>query len=191
MPATPPRRTVPAERAQTQDTLESASEMRLYPSEPALSQSWETNAPQSQHSATATRAPLPPQVAAQLIEVVRQMPNRPVDIALSPEELGRVRLSITTHETGVMVNVLAERPETLDLLRRHIDQLGQEFRDLGFADIAFSFAAGDQAAGGSDPRDKPPGQHESPASPLLTEPDTASALPPLAAGALTGLDLRL
>lgn len=190
-PAAPLRGTVPAAGAQTPDILESASEMRLYPSEPALSQNWESISPQFHHSATATRPPLPPQVAAQLIEVVRQLPNRPVDIALSPEELGRVRLSITTQEAGITVNILAERPETLELLRRHIDQLGQEFRDLGFADVAFAFAAGDPAAGGSDPRDPPSGQHEIPVSLPLMEPDTASALPPLAAGALTGLDLRL
>ncbi|NUH66795.1 flagellar hook-length control protein FliK [Sulfitobacter sp. S0837] len=191
VPAAPPGPTVPASLGQTRDTVESASELRLYPSDPVLAQTWDTNTSQSQQSATVTRAALPPQVAAQLAEVVRQMPNRPVDIALSPEELGQVRLSVTTNDAGVQINVLAERPETLDLLRRHIDQLGQDFRDLGFADITFSFAAGEQTAGGSDQGDPPSGQHQSPDPLTMTGSDSDAALASLAAGSLTGLDLRL
>ncbi len=46
-----------------------------------------------------------------------------------------------------------DRPETIDLMRRHIDQLAQDFRDLGFSDLSFSFGHDDSARyGGSDAR---------------------------------------
>jgi flagellar hook-length control protein FliK len=71
------------------------------------------------------------------------MPNRPVEIMLKPQELGAVRLTVQQADTGIMVNLTAERPETLDLMRRHIDQLGQDFQAIGYTNIAFSFAGSD------------------------------------------------
>ena len=48
---------------------------------------------------------------------------------------------------------ITDRPETIDLMRRHIDQLAQDFRDLGFSDLSFSFGHDDSARyGGSDAR---------------------------------------
>jgi flagellar hook-length control protein FliK len=76
----------------------------------------------------------------QITDVVQNLPQRPVEIQLSPEELGRLRLAITGGEQALMVHVTAERPETMDLLRRHLDALHQEIRDLGFENISFSFA---------------------------------------------------
>ncbi|MEZ5888268.1 MAG: flagellar hook-length control protein FliK, partial [Paracoccaceae bacterium] len=64
----------------------------------------------------------------------------PVEVTLSPEELGRVRMVLQGGETGLTLTLTAERPETLDLMRRHIDQLAQDFRDLGYRNLAFSFA---------------------------------------------------
>jgi len=88
------------------------------------------------------RADMPRHVAMQIAEFARNMPDRPVDVSLSPEELGRVRLSISTGEGGVTLQVLAERPETLDLMRRHADQLARELADLGFASIDLAFGQG-------------------------------------------------
>ena len=171
--------------------VEATPDLQLFPSEPQVAHNWETTASQTQPIAARARASLPPQVAGQIFDAVRQTPNRPVDIALSPEELGKVRLSVATNDTGIVVNVLAERPETLDLLRRNIDQLGEAFQELGFADIAFSFAGGEQASTGSEQRDGSTGQTA--AGPLveLSELGNSASLPPLAAGPLAGLDLRL
>ena len=98
------------------------------------------------------RADVPRHVAMQIGEAVRAMPDRPVDIALNPEELGRVRLSISISEGGVTLSVLAERPETLDMMRRHADQLARELADLGFASIDLSFGQGrgSETEGGDD-----------------------------------------
>lgn len=85
------------------------------------------------------------QVAHQIASAITQSGGRATEIALNPEELGRVRLSMTAQETTITLTVLAERPETTDLLRRNIDALAQEFRALGYDNINFSFG-GDGAA---------------------------------------------
>ncbi len=101
---------------------------------------------------TPFRADLAPHVARQLGEVMTQAAHKPVEIALSPEELGRVRMSVVTEDGKITVNILAERPDTLDLMRRHIDQLGQTFRSMGYNQISFSFGQGadngNQTSGG-------------------------------------------
>jgi hypothetical protein len=79
------------------------------------------------------------QVAHQIAVAITNQQGRMTEIALNPEELGRVRLSMTVVDSTINLSVLAERPETNDLLRRHIDALAQEFRALGYDNITFSF----------------------------------------------------
>ncbi|QUJ76283.1 flagellar hook-length control protein FliK [Sulfitobacter albidus] len=88
------------------------------------------------------RTDLPQHTLRQIAEAAPQASHRPVEIALAPEELGRLRMSVATDERGIVVHILAERPETLDLMRRHIDQLGQNFRQIGYDTISFSFGQG-------------------------------------------------
>ncbi len=142
-------------------------------------------------TATATpqhlnRAELPPHIARQLAEVVQQQPNRPVEITLKSQELGAVRLSVQQAESGIIVSLTAERPETLDLMRRHIDQLGQDFQAMGYTNIAFSFEGSDP--GSSDDTDQS-------ASANAPEQDTQSTVPAatihLASDTGSGVDLRL
>jgi len=99
-------------------------------------------------------------LARQLADALPAAAARPIDIALNPEELGRVRMALSTSEGGVTVHIVAERPETLDLLRRHITELAQEFHSIGYGDVKFSFSGGDSheregeqstANAGSDP----------------------------------------
>lgn len=91
------------------------------------------------------RADLAPHIARQIVEVISHAAHRPVEIALSPQELGRVRISLSTDDGAITVNILAERPDTLDLMRRHIDQLGQTFRAMGYESISFSFGQGEES----------------------------------------------
>ncbi len=62
-----------------------------------------------------------------------------VDVLLQPEELGHVKFQIQQHGETVRILLSAERPETLDLLRRHSDQLLQEFRQSGFSQASLNF----------------------------------------------------
>lgn len=79
-------------------------------------------------------------VAVQLAEALITTQGSKVDIVLNPEELGRVRMVLSPSESGISVSITAERPETLELMRRHIDQLTEEFRALGYVDIGFEFS---------------------------------------------------
>lgn len=104
----------------------------------------------------------PPQsVPTQVLQVsaaIQAQTERAYDIHLSPAELGKVRISLSPSDAGITVSILADRPETLDLLRRHADLLAQDFRDMGYESATFSFGAesqgensGDQGQSGSDP----------------------------------------
>lgn len=104
--------------------------------------------PSDQLSTTAlhqviNRAETPTMIARQMAEALQRLPDRPVEISLNPKELGRVRMNISAAEAGITVTVVAERPETLDLMRRNIDQLTREFQALGYDTINFSFAEGE------------------------------------------------
>lgn len=79
-------------------------------------------------------------VSAQIVEASKQLSDRPVEISLSPEELGKVKMTLQISDTGSMTVVVAvERPETLELMRRNVDGLIQEFRDLGYEGSRFEF----------------------------------------------------
>ena len=125
----------------------------LSPSDSFETTGWE--APRAQHahpaSSVSARAEIVPHIAKQLVEVMGQAAHRPTEIALSPEELGRVRMSMVAEDGKITVSILTERPETLDLMRRHIEQLGQSFRSMGYDQVSFSFGlgaqTGDQSSG--------------------------------------------
>ena len=81
-------------------------------------------------------------VARQVADVVRISPGGVVDISLRPDELGAVRLSMKAIEGQMTVIVQAERSDTLDLMRRNIEGLSHEFKELGYDSISFSFQSG-------------------------------------------------
>lgn len=92
------------------------------------------------HDGTLNRPEVMRHVAQQLTAAARQMPDRPVELALNPEELGRVRLTFTATDGGIHIAVMAERGDTMELMRRHIETLAQEFRELGYKDVNFEFS---------------------------------------------------
>ncbi|WP_420004698.1 flagellar hook-length control protein FliK [Arenibacterium sp. LLYu02] len=87
------------------------------------------------------RAETPRHVAQQLAEAVATAGRRHVDVSLNPVELGRVSMRLATHDTGVTVVIQVERPETEELMRRHIQDLAREFKEMGFTDISFQFGS--------------------------------------------------
>ena len=87
------------------------------------------------------RAETPRHVAQQLAEAVATAGRRNVEVSLNPIELGRVSMRLATHDTGVTVVIQAERPETEELMRRHIQDLAREFKEMGFTDISFQFGS--------------------------------------------------
>ncbi|MEQ9243185.1 flagellar hook-length control protein FliK [Roseovarius indicus] len=90
-----------------------------------------------------------PQVL-QVSAAIQASTERSFDIHLSPAELGKVRITLSPSESGITVSILADRPETLDLLRRHSDLLAQDFRDLGYDSATFSFGGDPEGERGGD-----------------------------------------
>lgn len=166
----------------------------LTPSGGSEMTSWEPPRLQQAHPASAmpSRADMAPHIARQLVEVMGQAANRPTEIALSPEELGRVRMSVATEDGKITVNILTERPETLDLMRRHIDQLGQSFRSMGYDQVSFSFGQGAQSgdqSGSNLSADTPSGS--SPTGTADDGTDTGVNIVNLDSAPTTGIDIRL
>ncbi len=78
--------------------------------------------------------------AARTADVLGQNRDRKIDISLHPRELGHVRMSMAMSDSGVTVTIAADRSETLDLMRRHIDNLSTALQSLGHHSVAFQFS---------------------------------------------------
>lgn len=126
------------------------------------------------------------QVANQMAIAVSGQPGRATEIALNPEELGRVRLTMTAVDQAIVLNIAAERPETADLMRRHIDALAQEFRALGYDKVAFSFGGSRDDTSGNGNADT-----RSDNSILETDKADTQTVAQQHGQSGTGLDLRL
>jgi Flagellar hook-length control protein FliK len=140
-------------------------------------------------AAAAPAGSVPAQVIATLIAAAPQTAagSERVEVILSPEELGHVRMDFRAEGDGMVVFVTAERQDTLDLLRRHGDQLVAELRQAGFSGTSLAFGHW-----GQSPRDAhhptrdgafPPPESR---KPLIA---TLGLKPPEMAG--QGLDLRI
>ncbi len=106
------------------------------------------------------------QVAEQFVLSVNRTTAGQVTIQMAPAELGRVDISMQPREHGMALLIAADRPETLELLRRHVDLLAEDLRALGWSDVSFQFGAGGQSPGerdrgehaATDPASAPDGQ---------------------------------
>lgn len=95
--------------------------------------------PPTPEGAPARAATAPATVIRQISDALVSTTNDQIDIALSPEELGRIRMTISGREGGQHIVIWAERPEVLDQLRRNTTTLMQEFSDAGMQDMTFEF----------------------------------------------------
>jgi flagellar hook-length control protein FliK len=139
--------------------------------------------------------PIPPELpqsaARQIAVAVAGLPRETgagVDIALDPPELGRVRLSLVEINGTLTLSIIAERPETVDLMRRHLVLLADEFArqglDAPMVDISGE-RQGRQGAQGASPPPSADRMTDAPAPPVPTAP------PITRSAKADGLDLRL
>jgi flagellar hook-length control protein FliK len=136
----------------------------------------------------ALQAPdLPRHIAQQILDALQRAGGggeRGVDLMLNPAELGRVRISLSPGDAGLTVQIIADRPETLDLMRRNIDLLAQDFQNIGYdaTDFAFAQHQGDR-------------EHQGQGGPAQDNPHTPEAQDPSVHGNPTILmdrvDIRL
>ena len=141
------------------------------------------------HSVTAPSAPtqLHATVARQIAEAaVQTSADRQIDLTLNPAELGRVRMSLSTSDAGASVTIHADRPETLDLMRRNIGELESEFADMGYGDVDFAFSGGD---GAQDQRDDTPPHDMQPSVEIATDPAVTQGDTPLSPD--SAMDIRV
>ena len=92
------------------------------------------------------RSDVPKAITAQMAEAVRSNANGSFEVKLSPEELGRVKLSLSPTEAGLTVTILAERPETMDLIRRNLEIFAQDLRQQGHQSIHFQFGSNENSS---------------------------------------------
>lgn len=138
------------------------------------------------------RTELPPHVAQAMAEALKRAPDKAIEIALSPAELGRVRMTMSPQDTGMSVWITAERGETLELMRRHIDDLDQALADLGFEDVSFTFEQNDQPGDEAfDHESMFPGSENTSAETDNLSTNTIAAVPLAHHAAPTGIDMRL
>jgi flagellar hook-length control protein FliK len=123
----------------------------------------------------------PAQVARQLAEAMPTRPGGSVDLHLDPRELGAVRITLHSADGTLTALVVAERPETVELMRRHSDVLETALREAGGRAVSV-----DVSSGG---RDSEREARPSAGGVVATEGPAAPARP--AAVAARGLDLRL
>jgi hypothetical protein len=95
-----------------------------------------------------------PQIASQLASALIRNANSITELTLAPEELGRVKLRMepdAANPDRLLILISVERPETLDLFRRHAGELAEAIRNAGYAgaDIGFGQSGRD---GGSEQR---------------------------------------
>jgi hypothetical protein len=138
-------------------------------------------------------APPPPEtarnVAAQLAASAgaAAVGDSRIEIQLSPEELGRVTLTLHVADDSVVMSIQAERQETLDLMRRHADVLQREFRDAGFTAMSFSFGQGSPDGRALRQTLSPAAEDDSAVQPVATGAPTRADRP----APSSRLDLRL
>ena len=99
---------------------------------------------------------------------------------------------MTTQDTGLIVTITTERGDTLDLMRRNIDDLGRALSDLGYSDVSFAFDQDQSASENPDGKpgeDTPTGSNTAQDQPRKSASTNAPAIPPQIA--TTGIDMRL
>ncbi|CUI01493.1 flagellar hook-length control protein FliK [Leisingera aquaemixtae] len=99
---------------------------------------------------TVHRPETPRMIAAQLAEAFAAKGEQKVEVSLNPQELGHVKMRVVASETGITMIIQTERPETADLMRRHIHELAEEFRRMGYEDISFEFSGGQTGGQSAD-----------------------------------------
>lgn len=91
--------------------------------------------------------PLPQDVLkiAEQLRAGARMDRYPLEIALDPPELGQVRMVLQTSEATTTLLIIADRPETAELMRRHANFLHEAFAQEGKGGLNLQFGMSSDA----------------------------------------------
>ncbi|NOR62735.1 MAG: hypothetical protein GQ535_09620 [Rhodobacteraceae bacterium] len=128
--------------------------------------------------------PVASQITAQLPQLLTKAEKQTIELRLDPPELGRVTIHLTTNDTQVTAQVVAERVDTIDLMRRHAELLAATLARAGFSEANLSFQQGHRQG------DEGEFEQFQGITGLVESEDTATPAPTLA-GQDGRLDIRL
>jgi hypothetical protein len=138
-----------------------------------------------------------PHLAASIAATLQHRADGTTEIALSPEELGAVRLRVEADANDperVVIHLAFDRPETMDLFRRHADQLAEAIRAAGYAEARLDFGQAGAGSGDGHGQESAEG-HGKAADALAAKADDPGFAPdrpfPFRPAGTAGLDLRL
>lgn len=99
------------------------------------------HAARTTQSTVSSRTEFAPPVARQIADAIhaRVTAEKVIEVSLNPAELGRLKLSLTPVENGLVINIMAERSETNEMIRRNLIDLERAFSEMGGENITFSF----------------------------------------------------
>lgn len=95
---------------------------------------------------TVDRLPPAAAIVRQIAIVLPDVEGNRIEVRLDPPELGRVTLQMTITDDGITAAVTAERPEIIDILRRHADLLQKELQTAGHRNISMDFGQSSQGS---------------------------------------------
>ena len=78
-------------------------------------------------------------VLMQISQAVEAGEKGAIELRLDPAELGKVRIQMVLRDGIMMATIQAERPETLELLRRNSDSLDLTFAEQGYGGAELDF----------------------------------------------------
>lgn len=157
-----------------------------------------SNGPQSETSGHGKGLETAQSIARQVAAQIPAAPGHGFEVVLAPDELGSVRLRLIGSDTGSLLIVHAERPETMDLMRRHIAVLEHDLRALGHDSLSVRFTGSGtgagSGAGSGHPQNGP--QHSAQSNSGDSGPETPHSAEsptqtPRAAAPADRIDLRL
>ncbi len=96
----------------------------------------------------------------QIADAIVRTSSGQVEITLDPVELGRVTVLLGEDGNPGRLALLVERPETLELIRRHSEQLLRDLRENGMPDARLEDLRQDDSANRRDNPPQTPGQPE-------------------------------
>lgn len=126
-------------------------------------------------------------VSRQIAGAVVEYRGAEAQVVLDPEELGQVRLTVSLEDGGTLIRIVAERPETAELMRRHADLLLQDLAGSGVPQARLSFASGGEAGGGREGTGRPQPPREAPGAGSHAAAEAEAHARP----ARRGLDMRV
>ena len=127
-------------------------------------------------------------VARQIARATVEHRGGEASLTLDPEELGVLRVTFSQQNGETLIQILAERPDTADLMRRHAELLLRDLAESGVGQARLSFSSGGETGERRQGAGRPPPPSEAAAGSASAGGWSGPARP---LGRARGLDMRV